>query len=96
MGASILTGISTTKFIGISVLAFAPSTLFRLYYFRMYMFIIVFGSFNGLMFLPTILSMIGPGEDKSEIIEGFKDRKFFNKLQNKLTLAKTEEADFDK
>ena len=77
MGASVLVGIVTTKFIGVIVLAFAPSTLFQLYYFRMYLFIIVFGAFNGLMFLPTILSVIGPEEDKSEIIEGYKDKKFF-------------------
>lgn len=96
MGASVLTGISTTKFIGVMVLAFAPSTLFRLYYFRMYMFIIVFGSFNGLMFLPTILSLIGPAEDKSEIIEGFKDKKFYGQLERKIALAKTNEDEIDK
>lgn len=64
MGSSVLVGIATTKFIGVVVLAFAPSTLFQLYYFRMYFLIIVFGAFNGLMFLPTILSLIGPKEDK--------------------------------
>ena len=41
MGSSILVGIGSTKFIGVLVLGFAPSTLFRLYYFRMYLFIIV-------------------------------------------------------
>ena len=81
MGSSVLTGIATTKFIGVVVLAFAPSTLFRLYYFRMYLFIIIFGAFNGLMFLPTMLSIIGPAEDKSEIIEGLQDNKLFFKLK---------------
>ena len=74
MGASVIVGIATTKFIGVIVLAFAPSTLFKLYYFRMYLFIIVFGTFNGLMFLPALLSLVGPYEDKSELIEAFKDR----------------------
>jgi Niemann-Pick C1 protein len=60
MGSSVVVGIATTKFIGVIVLAFAPSTLFKLYYFRMYLFIIVFGAFNGLIFLPTMLSLIGP------------------------------------
>lgn len=64
MGSSVLVGIATTKFIGVIVLAFAPSTLFQLYYFRMYFLIIVFGAFNGLMVLPTLLSLIGPQEDK--------------------------------
>jgi len=77
MGASVLVGIATTKFIGVIVLAFAPSTLFQLYYFRMYLFIIVFGVFNGLVFLPTLLSLIGPAEYKSEILEGYQDKKFF-------------------
>jgi len=60
MGSSVVTGIATTKLIGVSILAFAPSTLFKLYYFRMYLFIIILGVFNGLMFLPILLSWIGP------------------------------------
>lgn len=61
MGSSVVTGITLTKFLGVMILAFAPSTLFKLYYFRMYMFIIVLGVFNGLFFLPMILSLVGPG-----------------------------------
>ena len=60
MGSSVLVGIASTKFIGVIVLAFAPSTLFKLYYFRMYLFIILLGLFNGLMFLPLVLRWIGP------------------------------------
>ena len=60
MGSSILVGIASTKFIGVLVLAFAPSTMFKLYYFRMYLFIIFVGCFNGLMFLPLLLRWVGP------------------------------------
>ena len=60
MGSSVVTGITLTKFLGVMILAFAPSTLFKLYYFRMYMFIIVLGVFNGLFFLPMVLSICGP------------------------------------
>ena len=60
MGSSVLVGIGSTKFIGVIVLAFAPSNLFRLYYFRMYFFIIILGLFNGLMFIPLLLSRLGP------------------------------------
>jgi len=60
MGSSVVVGIASTKLLGILVLAFAPSTLFRLYYFRMYLLIIVLGVFNGLLFLPVMLSWIGP------------------------------------
>ena len=36
------------------------------------------------MFLPTILSLIGPNEDKQEIIEAFKDRKFSYQLKKRI------------
>jgi len=73
MGSSVVVGIASTKFLGVMVLAFAPSTLFRLYYFRMYMFIIVLGVFNGLFFLPVVLSMIGPDADEDIIQEKEQD-----------------------
>lgn len=60
MGSSIIVGIVCTKFLGVFVLAFASSTLFRIYYFRMYLSIIILGTFHGLFFLPVILSMFGP------------------------------------
>jgi hypothetical protein len=69
MGSSVIVGIASTKLIGVIVLAFAPSTLFRLYYFRMYIFIIIIGVFNGLMFLPIVLSFIGPEADQLLIAE---------------------------
>jgi len=60
MGSNVVTGITLTKFVGVLVLAWAPSKLFRLYYFRMYFSIIILGAFHGLMVLPVILSLIGP------------------------------------
>ena len=53
-------GIGLTKFTGVLVLAFAKSTLFRLYYFRMYLGIVLLGLFNGLMVLPIVLSKMTP------------------------------------
>jgi len=82
MGSSVLVGIASTKFIGVIVLAFAPSTLFKLYYFRMYLFIILLGLFNGLMFLPLILRWIGPSSDSNEIREHLKDLKEFERLRS--------------
>jgi len=73
MGSSVIVGIASTKFIGVLVLAFAPSTLFKLYYFRMYLFIILLGVFNGLMFLPVLLSFIGPATDEFDILEKERD-----------------------
>lgn len=76
MGSSVLVGITLTKFIGVVVLAFAKSQLFRLYYFRMFLFIIIFGAFNGMMLLPILLSVIGPATDKFELLEDHKQAQF--------------------
>lgn len=73
MGSSVIVGIASTKFIGVCVLAFAPSTLFQLYYFRMYLSIIILGVFNGLFFLPVMLSIMGPGTDEFEVMEAKRD-----------------------
>uniref|UniRef100_M4C187 SSD domain-containing protein n=2 Tax=Hyaloperonospora arabidopsidis (strain Emoy2) TaxID=559515 RepID=M4C187_HYAAE len=59
VGASIFSGITLTKFCGIGVLAFAPSMLFRVYFFRMYLGIVLLGCFHGLALLPVLLSLLG-------------------------------------
>ena len=60
VGSAVVVGIVANKLIAILMLAFAQSTLFRLYYFRMYLVIILIGAFNGLFVLPILLSWIGP------------------------------------
>jgi Niemann-Pick C1 protein len=60
MGSAVVTGITFTKFVGVLVLAWAPSRMFRLYYFRMYLGIILLGAFHGLAVLPAFLSLCGP------------------------------------
>lgn len=59
VGASIISGITLTKFCGIGILAFAPSMLFRVYFFRMYMGIVILGFFYGMVLLPVLLSLFG-------------------------------------
>ena len=56
MGSSVLVGIVITKFLGVVILGGATSTLFRLYYFRMFMMIVLLGTFHGLIFAPVLLS----------------------------------------
>lgn len=59
VGGSVLGGITITKFIGISVLAFTRSKIFEVYYFRMWLSLVVIAATHSLILLPILLSIFG-------------------------------------
>ncbi|KAL6758348.1 patched family-domain-containing protein [Haematococcus lacustris] len=59
-GASVLSGITFTKLVGVAVLAAARTQIFRVYYFRLYLALVVLGALHGLVLLPILLALVGP------------------------------------
>ncbi|CAR21118.1 sphingolipid transporter [Lachancea thermotolerans CBS 6340] len=59
VGGSVFQGITLTKFIGVSILAFTHSKIFQVFYFRMWFILIIASCAHALFFLPAALSLVG-------------------------------------
>ena len=59
VGASVFSGITLTKLLGVVVLAFTRSKIFEIYYFRVWVALIGFAALHALVFLPVALSLLG-------------------------------------
>ena len=58
-GGTVFGGVTMTKIIGVCVLMFAQSQIFRIYYFKMWSALIVLATIHSLALLPVLLSIAG-------------------------------------
>ncbi|XP_067168358.1 NPC1-like intracellular cholesterol transporter 1 [Apteryx mantelli] len=60
MGSKVVAGVAMTNLPGIVVLAFAKAQLIQIFFFRLNLIITLAGLAHGLIFLPVLLSYVGP------------------------------------
>ncbi|KAF3936864.1 hypothetical protein ABW19_dt0205437 [Dactylella cylindrospora] len=59
VGGSVFSGITITKLLGVTVLAFTKSKIFEIYYFRIWLALVIVAATHALIFLPVLLTFIG-------------------------------------
>lgn len=69
MGPAVFAGVALTNLPGIIVLNWATAQLIQVFFFRMCLIITLLGTAHGLIFLPVLLSYIGPPLNKAILYE---------------------------
>ncbi|KAF3917882.1 hypothetical protein ABW20_dc0107538 [Dactylellina cionopaga] len=59
VGGSVFSGITITKLLGVTVLAFTKSKIFEIYYFRIWLALVLVAASHALIFLPVLLTLMG-------------------------------------
>lgn len=60
MGSAVFAGVAMTNLPGILILGLAKTQLIQIFFFRLNLLITLLGLLHGLVFLPVILSYLGP------------------------------------
>ncbi|KAJ1337968.1 Niemann-Pick C1 protein [Microdochium nivale] len=81
VGGSVFSGITVTKLLGVSVLAFTRSKIFEIYYFRVWLALVIFAATHALIFLPVALSLAGgegyvDPESEGGLVEDLASRRY--------------------
>ncbi|XP_049997171.1 NPC1-like intracellular cholesterol transporter 1 [Alexandromys fortis] len=69
MGSAVFAGVAMTNFPGILILGFAQAQLIQIFFFRLNIVITLLGLLHGLVFLPVVLSYLGPDVNPDLVLE---------------------------
>ncbi|XP_016424679.1 Niemann-Pick C1-like protein 1 [Sinocyclocheilus rhinocerous] len=69
MGSAVFAGVAMTNLPGIVVLALAKAQLIQIFFFRLNLVITLLGMAHGLIFLPVLLSFLGPGVNNAVLLQ---------------------------
>ncbi|KAG1930943.1 NPC1-like intracellular cholesterol transporter 1 [Pimephales promelas] len=85
MGSAVFAGVAMTNLPGIIVLAFAKAQLIQIFFFRLNLVITLLGMAHGLIFLPVLLSFLGPGVNNALLLQIQEKKEKEMELKSKAT-----------